>query len=39
MFDPRDISGDPRRRTPEKPKRDHLKERQDRERHREPGRV
>ena len=32
MFDPRDISSDPRRRTPEKPKRDHLKERQNRER-------
>ena len=32
MFDPRDISSDPRRRTPEKPKRDHLKERQERTR-------
>ena len=32
MFDPRDISSDPRRRTPEKPKRDHLKERQERKR-------
>ena len=32
MFDPRDISRDPRRRTPEKPKRDHLKERQERKR-------
>ena len=32
MFDPRDISSDPRRRTPEKPKRDRLKERQERKR-------
>ena len=32
MFDPRDISSDPRTRTPERPKRDPLKERQDRER-------
>ena len=32
MFDPRDISSDPRTRTPERPKRDHLKERQDRKR-------
>ena len=32
MFDPRDLSSDPRRRTPERPKRDHLKERQDRTR-------
>ena len=32
MFDPRDISSDPRPLTPERPKRDHLKERQDRER-------
>ena len=32
MFDPRDISSDPRRRTPQKPKRDHLKERQERKR-------
>ena len=32
MFDPRDISSDPRRRTPERPKRDYLKERQDRKR-------
>ena len=32
MFDPRDISSDPRTRTLQRPKRDHLKERQDRER-------
>ena len=32
MFDPRDISSDPRTRTPERPKRDYLKERQDRKR-------
>ena len=32
MFDPRDISSDPRRRTPERPKRDYLKERQERKR-------
>ena len=32
MFDPRDLSSDPRRRTPEKPKRDPLKERQERKR-------
>ena len=37
MFDPRDIADDPRRRTPEKPKRDRLKERQERKRTREPG--
>ena len=32
MFDPRDISSDPRTLTPERPKRDYLKERQDRTR-------
>ena len=32
MFDPRDISSDPRTLTPERPKRDPLKERQDRTR-------
>ena len=32
MFDPRDISSDPRTLTPERPKRDYLKERQDRKR-------
>ena len=32
MFDPRDLSSDPRTRTPERPKRDYLKERQDRRR-------
>ena len=32
MFDPRDISSDPRALTPERPKRDPLKERQDRKR-------
>ena len=32
MFDPRDISSDPRTRTPQRPKRDHLKERQERKR-------
>ena len=32
MFDPRDIADDPRTRTPERPKRDPLKERQDRKR-------
>ena len=32
MFDPRDISSDPRTLTPERPKRDHLKERQERTR-------
>ena len=32
MFDPRDISSDPRTLTPQRPKRDRLKERQDRER-------
>ena len=39
MFDPRDISSDPRTLTPERPKRDYLKERQDRDAHRKPGRV
>ena len=32
MFDPRDIADDPRTRTPQRPKRDYLKERQDRKR-------
>ena len=32
MFDPRDISSDPRTLTPQRPKRDHLKERQERKR-------
>ena len=32
MFDPRDISSDPRTLTPQRPKRDYLKERQDRKR-------
>ena len=32
MFDPRDLSSDPRTRTPQRPKRDYLKERQDRTR-------
>ena len=32
MFDPRDISSDPRTLTPERPKRDYLKERQERKR-------
>ena len=32
MFDPRDISSDPRTLTPQRPKRDPLKERQDRTR-------
>ena len=32
MFDPRDISSDPRTLTPQRPKRDYLKERQDRTR-------
>ena len=32
MFDPRDLSSDPRTLTPERPKRDPLKERQDRTR-------
>ena len=32
MFDPRDIADDPRTRTPQRPKRDYLKERQDRTR-------
>ena len=32
MFDPRDLSSDPRTLTPQRPKRDPLKERQDRTR-------
>ena len=32
MFDPRDISSDPRTLTPQRPKRDYLKERQERKR-------